>query len=72
MEPKMRIWRLPPNGVIVQLKHFKFCYLHYAMLLQLQKEAPNAVVEIEAPVRTYIPIHTLDLENYRELSVLNV
>ncbi len=67
------------NKTIVCLKNFRFCQAHYILLLGLQHEVPNLLVEIEPttyPTRQdelhqFVPVHSLDLEKFQALSLLN-
>ena len=64
---------------IVRLKWWRFCWAHYVLLVHLQSEVPNILVEIEgdAPPMTerdmhrFVPLHSLNLEVFREISLLN-
>jgi hypothetical protein len=53
---------------------WRFCSVHYQILLQLQHEVPNLPLEIEPNqpgVRQFICVHQLDLERYQTLTLLN-
>ena len=64
---------------IIKLKHLQFCWASYALLMNIQQHAPNMLLEIEPeslPMRErdmhqFTPAHSLDLENFHALSLLN-
>ncbi len=64
---------------IVRVKHLAFCYLSYALLLNIQQHAENMLIEIEGDtypqnqteLHKFIPAHNLCLEDFRALSLLN-
>lgn len=64
---------------IVKLKHFQFCYLSYALLLNIQQVVPNLLIEIEpsayptrqSELHQFVPAYQLNLENHRALSLIN-
>lgn len=59
------------NKRIVDLKHFRYCSKHYRMLVNLQQEAPNLMLELNTPERSFIPIHQVDFEDQLALIGLN-
>lgn len=61
---------------IVTLKHFRFNHTHYLILCQMQSDQTlcNALLEIEGEPaqRQFVPVHTLDLEDFYKSSLLNL
>lgn len=61
---------------IVTLKHFRFTHGHYLILCQMQADQTlcNCLVEIEdePDKHSFVPVHALDLEDFRMASLLNL
>jgi len=68
----MKLWTLGQNRRIVQLKYYRYCWEHYALLASIQNVCPNQLVELvgsNGPL--LIPIHALDLESFRSITLIN-
>lgn len=70
----MRVWLHNPHRRIVVLRWWQFTFEQYKLLLEIQRICPNQVVELVGSGihAEYIPLHSLNLENYHMLRRLNV
>lgn len=58
---------------IVELKHFQYSSHNYQLLLEIQRAAPNAPLEIETNgvEKKFVSACEIDLENHRTILTLN-
>lgn len=63
---------------IVRLKHFRFTHDHFAILCHMQADQTlcNCLMEIEVEnhttLRLFVPCHQLVLDDFSQVSLLNI
>ena len=67
----MKLWTFSPNSRIVQLAQYRFCWESYALLVHIQHICPNQQIDIVGGNDRSIPIHLLNLEDYRDICAIN-
>jgi len=59
---------------VVRLRHYTLCHTNYALLVQIQRIAPNSSIDIldDGDGVKHLPICVLNLESYREICRMQV
>lgn len=61
------------EGKKVKIKHFQYNWNSFALLTNIQVQVPNLLIEIEGPgIHNFVPAHSLDLQNFRAISLINI